>query len=29
MRLKDALIGIFLGNALAGIIVSALSLHII
>ena len=29
MRLKDALIGIFLGNAIAGIIVSALSLHII
>ena len=29
MRIKDALLGIFLGNALAGVIVSALSLHII
>jgi len=29
MRIKDALIGIFLGNAIAGILVLALSLHII
>ena len=29
MRLKDALIGIFMGNALSGLIVSFLSYHII
>lgn len=29
MRIKDALIGVFLGNAVAGILVLALSLHII
>ena len=29
MRIKDALTGIFIGNAMAGIIVSALAMHII
>ncbi|MGO0881183.1 COG2426 family protein [Clostridioides difficile] len=29
MRIKDAFIGVFLGNLLSGVIVSALSLHII
>ena len=29
MRIKDALLGIFLGNAVAGIIVSSVSLHLI
>ena len=29
MRIKDALMGIFIGNAMAGIIVSALAMHII
>ncbi|RDY23284.1 hypothetical protein CHF27_009065 [Romboutsia maritimum] len=29
MRIKDALIGVLLGNMLSGVIVSALSLHII
>lgn len=29
MRIKDALIGVLLGNMMSGIIVSALSLHII
>ncbi|WP_195252001.1 COG2426 family protein [Romboutsia sp. 1001713B170207_170306_H8] len=29
MRIKDALMGIFIGNAMAGIIVSGLALHII
>ena len=29
MRKKDAILGIFLGNVLAGIIVSAVSLHLI
>ena len=29
MRIKDAFMGVFLGNLLSGVIVSALSLHII
>lgn len=29
MRIKDALMGIFIGNAMAGILVSGLALHII
>ena len=29
MRIKDALIGVFLGNAVAGILILALALHII
>ena len=28
MRIKDALIGVFIGNAIAGIIMLAVSLHI-
>ncbi len=29
MRIKDALLGIFIGNAIAGVIISMLSLHLV